>query len=58
MVLGLHTNDSLNVPNSNNKVLVNVNHIKDDKDIFLHPSIGNNLKPHQVSILKSYISYI
>ena len=53
---GLHTNDSLNVKDDSGKVLINVNHNKDDPDIFLHKTIGDNLKPHQVRVILKAIT--
>lgn len=46
--LGLHTNDLLNIRDTEGRVLINVNHTDKDKDIFVHAAIANALKPHQI----------
>ena len=45
---GLHTDDSLNQPDSQGRVLVNVHHPPDDPDIYLAPQIARRVKPHQI----------
>ena len=45
---GCHVNDLLNIPDENGKVLINVGHPKEDKDIFVNERVAQTLKPHQV----------
>lgn len=45
---GSHTNDDVNQPNAEGRVLVNVNHPLSEPDIFLSPYLSQCLKPHQV----------
>lgn len=45
---GSHVNDALNLPDSQGKVLVNINHPGDDEDLFLAPQLARAVKPHQV----------
>ena len=45
---GLHANDSANQVDPQGRVLVNVNHPLDEKDIFLAPQIAKVIKAHQV----------
>lgn len=40
--------DLLNVPDNLGRVLVNVGHPEEDKDIFLPPQIAKIVKPHQI----------
>ena len=45
---GMHVNDALNIRHSDGSVLVNVNHTKNDPDIFLAPQLAAAIKPHQI----------
>ncbi|XP_061583191.1 helicase ARIP4 [Cololabis saira] len=45
---GAHVNDALNLPDAHGRVLVNINHPADEKDIFLAPQMARAVKPHQV----------
>lgn len=45
---GAHTNDALNQPDAEGRVLVNFNHPAGEKDIFLSPQLARAVKPHQV----------
>lgn len=45
---GAHTNDALNQPDAEGRVLVNFNHPAGEKDIFLAPQLARAVKPHQV----------
>jgi RAD54-like protein 2 len=45
---GLHVDDTLNIPDENGRVLVNVGHPGDELDVFLPPQIAKVIKPHQV----------
>ena len=45
---GSHVNDELNVPDVHGRVLVNVGHSPEEKDIFLAPQLAQAVKPHQV----------
>lgn len=47
---GMHTNDLYNVPDDQGRVLINVGHPDNEKDVFLAPQIARIIKPHQVSI--------
>lgn len=46
---GAHTNDALNQPDAEGRVLVNFNHPAGEKDIFLAPQLARVVKPHQVA---------
>lgn len=48
---GAHANDVLNRPDTQGRVLVNVNHPSTEKDIFLSPQLARAVKPHQVLLL-------
>lgn len=48
---GAHTDDALNQPDADGRVLVNFNHPAGEKDIFLSPQLARAVKPHQVSPL-------
>lgn len=48
---GAHTNDALNQPDAQDRVLVNLNHPAEEEDIFLSPQLAQAVKPHQVSSL-------
>ncbi|XP_073324230.1 helicase ARIP4 [Pagrus major] len=45
---GAHTNDSLNLPDAQGRVLVNINHPADEKDLYLAPQLARAVKPHQI----------
>ncbi|CAJ1055499.1 helicase ARIP4-like isoform X2 [Xyrichtys novacula] len=45
---GAHTNDTLNCPDSEGRVLVNVNHQDTEEDIFLLPQLARAVKSHQI----------
>ncbi|XP_068613976.1 helicase ARIP4-like [Brachionichthys hirsutus] len=45
---GAHTIDALNQPDTQNRVLVNLNHPAADEDIFLLPQLARAVKPHQI----------
>ncbi|XP_075882242.1 helicase ARIP4-like isoform X2 [Nelusetta ayraudi] len=45
---GAHTDDALNQPDAQGRVLVNFNHPAGEKDIFLSPQLARAVKPHQV----------
>lgn len=45
---GMHMNDAMNAPDAQGRVLVNLNHPSDDKDIFLLPFLARNIKSHQI----------
>ncbi|KAM8757557.1 helicase ARIP4 [Acanthopagrus schlegelii] len=45
---GAHTNDSMNLPDAQGRVLVNINHPADEKDLFLAPQLARAVKPHQI----------
>lgn len=45
---GSHTNDCLNQPDSEGRVLVNLGHPSEDPDIFLAPQLARIVKPHQI----------
>lgn len=46
--VGMHSDDSYNVPNPDGKVEVNINHPLYEDDIYLAPQIAKHVKPHQV----------
>lgn len=46
---GAHTDDALNRPDAQGRVLVNSNHPSQEEDIFLSPQLARAVKPHQVS---------
>ena len=46
--LGIHTNDSLNVLDEQNRLLVNVNHKEEEDDIHVPAVLARNMKPHQI----------
>lgn len=48
---GAHTNDALNQPDAEGRVLVNFNHPAGEEDIFLSPQLARAVKPHQVPSL-------
>ncbi|XP_073418640.1 helicase ARIP4 [Dendrobates tinctorius] len=45
---GSHVNDTLNLPDAFGRVLVNINHPPNEKDIFLAPQLAGSVKPHQI----------
>ncbi|XP_054162344.1 helicase ARIP4-like [Oppia nitens] len=45
---GSHTDDTLNAPDVEGRVLVNVGHPTEDSDIFLAPQLSRSVKPHQI----------
>ncbi|KAM4587679.1 helicase ARIP4 [Odontesthes bonariensis] len=45
---GAHINDALNLPDAQGRVLVNINHPAEEKDIFLAPHLARAVKPHQI----------
>ncbi|XP_012714321.2 helicase ARIP4 [Fundulus heteroclitus] len=45
---GAHINDALNMPDAHGRVLVNINHPPEEKDIFLAPQLARAVKPHQI----------
>ncbi|KAF3689898.1 Helicase ARIP4 [Channa argus] len=45
---GAHINDSLNLPDAQGQVLVNINHPAEEKDIYLAPQLARAVKPHQI----------
>jgi RAD54-like protein 2 len=45
---GLHTDDLINVPDEQGRVLVNLGHTADDEDVFLDEVIAGYVKPHQI----------
>ena len=51
---GSHTNDAMNQPDIEGRVLVNVGHPLQEPDIFLAPQLALAVKPHQVSICRSW----
>ena len=54
---GLHVDDSLNKPDLQGRVLVNVSHPADEEDIFLAPQIARVIKAHQVGYSKKLLHY-
>ncbi|KAJ8257532.1 hypothetical protein GJAV_G00186600 [Gymnothorax javanicus] len=45
---GAHINDALNQPDALGRVLVNINHPANEKDLFLAPQLACAVKPHQI----------
>ncbi|XP_041656027.1 helicase ARIP4-like isoform X2 [Cheilinus undulatus] len=45
---GAHANDTLNRPDAEGRVLVNLNHPTSEEDIFLSPQLARAVKPHQI----------
>lgn len=45
---GLHVNDAYNVPDDQNRVVVNIGHPDGEEDIFVAPQIARIMKPHQI----------
>lgn len=48
---GAHSNDDLNQPDGQGRVLVNLNHPATEGDVFLSPQLARAVKPHQVSLM-------
>ncbi|KAL6119976.1 rad54l2 [Pungitius sinensis] len=46
---GVHSDDALNLPDPQGRVLVNLGHPTAEKDIFLPPQLARAVKPHQIS---------
>jgi RAD54-like protein 2 len=44
----LHLDDRVNVPDENGNILVNINHPKDDPDLYIPKHLCPILKPHQI----------
>uniref|UniRef100_A0A3B3VAA0 RAD54 like 2 n=1 Tax=Poecilia latipinna TaxID=48699 RepID=A0A3B3VAA0_9TELE len=45
---GAHINDALNLPDAQGRVLVNINHPPEEKDVYLAPQLARAVKPHQI----------
>lgn len=45
---GAHINDALNLPDALGRVLVNINHPPEEKDVYLAPQLARAVKPHQI----------
>ncbi|KAK3512772.1 hypothetical protein QTP70_025117 [Hemibagrus guttatus] len=45
---GSHINDTLNQPDAQGRVLVNINHPAEESDLFLAPQLARAVKPHQI----------
>ncbi|KAM9799888.1 helicase ARIP4 [Syngnathus typhle] len=45
---GAHINDALNLPDAQGRVMVNINHPAEEKDIYLAPQLAKAVKPHQI----------
>ncbi|XP_049893297.1 helicase ARIP4 [Epinephelus moara] len=45
---GAHINDAMNLPDAQGRVLVNISHPADEKDIYLAPQLARAVKPHQI----------
>ena len=58
MITGSHINDETNQLDSQGRVLVNIGHPAEEKDIFLLPQIARTIKPHQVIIYLIYQMFI
>ncbi|TNN43410.1 Helicase ARIP4 [Liparis tanakae] len=48
---GAHGDDALNRPDPQGRVLVNLNHLAAEEDLFLLPQLARAVKPHQVCLL-------
>lgn len=44
----MQLNDTVNQPDAQGRVLINVNHPEDESDIYLPPQLARVIKPHQV----------
>ena len=51
---GSHVADSLNCPDEQGRVLVNVGHPTDEPDIYLNSRLATAVKRHQVNYLTLY----
>ncbi|XP_054472230.1 helicase ARIP4 isoform X2 [Anoplopoma fimbria] len=45
---GAHINDAMNLPDAQGRVLVNISHPAEEKDIYLAPQLAKAVKPHQI----------
>lgn len=45
---GAHINDAMNLPDAQGRVLVNISHPAEEKDLYLAPQLAKAVKPHQV----------
>uniref|UniRef100_A0A8D0DA14 RAD54 like 2 n=1 Tax=Sander lucioperca TaxID=283035 RepID=A0A8D0DA14_SANLU len=45
---GAHINDAMNLPDAQGRVLVNIGHPAEEKDIYLAPQLAKAVKPHQI----------
>ncbi|XP_041701897.2 helicase ARIP4-like isoform X2 [Coregonus clupeaformis] len=45
---GAHTNDAVNQPDAQGRVLVNLNHPAEEADVFLSSHLARAVKPHQI----------
>ncbi|CAB1329463.1 unnamed protein product, partial [Coregonus sp. 'balchen'] len=45
---GAHTNDAVNQPDAQGRVLVNLNHPAEEADLFLSSHLARAVKPHQI----------
>ncbi|XP_069559448.1 helicase ARIP4 [Brachyistius frenatus] len=45
---GAHINDTMNLPDAQGQVLVNINHPVEEKDVYLAPQLARVVKPHQI----------
>ncbi|KAM7402161.1 hypothetical protein PAMP_017426 [Pampus punctatissimus] len=45
---GAHINDAQNLPDAQGRVMVNINHPAEEKDVYLAPQLARAVKPHQV----------
>lgn len=48
----VHLNDNFNLPDENGMVLVNVNHPREDPDLYLIPFLARHVKPHQIGAVR------
>lgn len=47
---GAHIDDTVNLPDPDGRVKVNIGHPADDPDIYLAPQIAQAIRPHQVKL--------
>ncbi|XP_029286537.1 helicase ARIP4 isoform X2 [Cottoperca gobio] len=45
---GAHINDAMNLPDAQGRVLVNISHPAEEKDLYLAPQLARAVKPHQI----------
>ncbi|XP_031705575.1 helicase ARIP4 [Anarrhichthys ocellatus] len=45
---GAHINDAMNLPDAQGRVLVNISHPAEEKDLYLAPQLAKAVKPHQI----------